>query len=277
VDVGHHTLEYQIPFSDPSGRAGFVATVAVDAFVRDPTEAAQQGAASVKDSLEPALRRAVVEAGGRAEPVSEQDAIAALTTMRQHADATVRETVHEDLRGLPPWLSAQVLSVTVAFDDATQRHHTELLGRTWHGQVIDATTENEKKEATGALAVRALWRDELLPHLSDPSRRVFEVAFANPTDENIAKAVGHANNAELAMTSKVVELLDKMLEQDLVDKDDPVHKIIAALGGRVQQLYLAGGAPALPDPGANDALGSSGDGADELPEEQKGDRDFTDR
>ncbi|MFI4992915.1 MAG: hypothetical protein ACHQCH_04780, partial [Solirubrobacterales bacterium] len=59
VDVSEHTLEFTIPFPDPSGRAGFTATVTVGSAIVDSPTVAASGVTSVKGFLEPALSEAV--------------------------------------------------------------------------------------------------------------------------------------------------------------------------------------------------------------------------
>lgn len=274
VDVGRHTLEYHIPFTDPTGRAGFVATVTVSVQVRDPADVAQHGTMSVKGPLESALRRMIADGSAKIQTVNDVDPTIALITVRQHADKTMREAVHGEVRNLS-WLSAEIESVTVGFDDATRSHHAELVDRTRRGELIDANAENEKKEAAATLGVRKMWRDNLLPQLRDPSRRVFEAAFANPTEENLTNAVTQVNNAEFALLTQGLEILKTTLEKDFVDKDDPVYTTIKAISGKLEQLYLPGSSAALPHPEDQGKLKSAETDDDHRPKRKTGDRDWT--
>lgn len=274
VDVGRHTLEYQIPFSDPTGRAGFVATVTVSVQVRDPAEVAQHGTVSVKGPLKSALRRMIADGSAKIQATNDADPISALVTVRQHADKTMCEAIHGEVRDLS-WLSAEIESVTVGFDDATRCHHAELVDRTRRGELIDVNAENEKKEAAATLAVREVWRDNLLPQLRDPSRRVFEAAFANPTEENLRNAVTQVNNAEFALLTHGLEILKTTLEKDFVDKDDPVYTTIKAISGKLEQLYLPGSSATLPQSADQGKLKSAETDDDHRPKRQTGDRDWT--
>jgi len=288
VDVGYHTLDYAVSFSDPTSRAGFVARVNVRARVRDAGEVTRQGIVSVKDFLLPAVRLVVAQASSTIKPARDPDPIAALAEMRAQAEVHVRRAVQGAVPDVPNWLDAEFVSVTLGFDDGTQRHHAELVNRTRQGELIDANTVNEEKETKAALAVRAIWRDALLPHLSDPSRRVFEVAFANPTQQNLAQAVQQVSTTELELLGQGFDLLTKMVDKDYVDKDDPFYKAIVAMSGKLaNHLYLPGAAGGLSGLSPQDGL-PSGDGEQreeavdhepsevESQEDEKGDRNWSD-
>jgi translation elongation factor EF-G len=277
VDVGHHRLEYRVAFSDPSGHADFITTIAVDTVVVDAVAAVRSGASSVKDALEPTLRHVVVAAGESGEAVTgsrESDASTrksdTLTNMRQRARAKVRQLEGESLEGLPSWLSATILSTTVDFDDGTRRHYNNLVGLEQQGQVIDVTSENDKKVAQGKIVVGDLWRENLLPHLSDSSQRVFEEVFTNPTEENISRAIDKANQRELALLHEVMRSFEMATKDGFFDKDDPT---IRALAGFVRhQLETASGSgQTLVEGETHEVLD-----ADPPPEDQSGDRDFSD-
>lgn len=289
VDVGHHRLDYRVVFSDPSGHADFTATVAVDAVVRDAVELVREGVTNVKDVLEPALRRAVADAGETGEAPasgSVEDQIAALTAMRQQARSRIRGLEEQPLRGLPAWLGAMVISTVVDFADGTRGHYDQLVKLAQHGQVIGATAKNEELRTLGELTVRRLWREDLLPHLSDPSRRVFEQAFAKPTAENIAIAVEQANDREMVLLQEVIRSFENMATQGIVEKDDPGIRAFVALVHRLPEMFTGGGT-ALPAGVSNPALHAESGGvvdaeaeaATEVtppPEDRPGDPDFTD-
>jgi hypothetical protein len=269
VDVGHHRLEYDINFSDPSGHAEFVTTVAVDVAVVDAVEAIRSGISSVKDSLEPALRRAVVDAGESGKDVTDDDEIAALTEMRLRARADVRKLEGETLERLPRWLSAKVLSTTVDFTERTRRHYERLVELAQQGSVIDLTSKNNEKRTKGEISVRKLWREDLLPGLSNSSQRDFERVFANPTAENIAIAVGQANQRELALLQEVVSAFEMAAKEGFIEKDDPTIRALVGFVGHLPQM-ISGSEQALPEPKAPETIE-----AEPGPEEQAGDRDFT--
>lgn len=262
VDISHHTLEYAIPFSDPTGRVSFTARVGVRAAVGDPSEVARQGIVSVKDFLRPAVGQVVVEASGAIESQRDPDPIIALADTRKRADAAVRNAVRGPVVTAPRWLVADFVSVSVGFDAATERHHAELIESARTGEMIVANQANDAKRAEANLAVRAIWRKELLPHLSDPAARIFEVAFADPTRQNLANAVDQVTSSELQYMLQGFEVLRTMVDKDFVDKDDPVYAAIQAMSGKLAHVYLPGAAAALSSPAAAGGLGA-GDAADE--------------
>jgi hypothetical protein len=270
VDVGHHRLDYSVSFSDPSGRADFLAAIAVDAAVVDAVKAIRSGISSIKDSLEPALRRAVVDAGEAGEEVTDDDEIAAFTDMRLRARAAIRKLEGEMLEGLPGWLSAKILSTTVDFADGTQGHYKRLVELAQQGSVIDRTSKNNEKRTEGEISVRKLWREDLLPGLSNSSQRDFERVFANPTAENIAIAVGQANQRELALLQEVVGAFEMAAKEGFIEKDDPTIRALVGFVGHLPQM-IAGSGQALPEAKAPEVIE-----ADPAPEEQVGDRDFSD-
>lgn len=283
VDVGHHTLEYAIPFLDPSGKVGFTATVSVSVTVSDPQAAAGEGSRSVKSLLMPLLRDEVIRAASQIQPAAapngeDPEPIAMLTSARQHADETVREALTRGPHNQPGWLSLQVVSVSVAFDEQTARHHAELVERARRGELIEAGAMNDRREAEGSVMVRDVWRKSLLPHLSNPSQRVFEVAFANPTDQNIAMVSAQATANELALLSQALEMIETMVEKNMVDKDDPIYATIKTISGRLDGVFLPGVSPVPIAPAASkQGLDAPTDVLqDPQPEEEPGDRDWSD-
>lgn len=283
VDIGYHTLDYTVGLSDPTGRAGFTARVSVRASVCDAGGVTRQGVTSVRDFVLPAVRRAVVQAGSVIEPSVKQNPIAALTETRQRADAGVRSLADGPVSGIPDWLEAEFVSVTLDFDDATRRHLAELVDRTRQGELVDVDSVVQAKKTKAELAMRTLWREELLPHLSDPAQRVFEVAFANPTQANLAKAVDQVSHEEMVLVSEGFELLKTMVNNDYVDKDDPFYAAILAMNEKMSHLYLRGTAAALSAGSTKAELPTAGDepptdALDHDPpdvEEERGDRDWT--
>lgn len=282
IDVGDHTLEYEVPFFDPTGRIELKARVSVRASVCDPTEVAARGIVSVKKDLESAIQEVVYGAVDATKPVRERDAVSALNESRRRAEVSVRSAARGTVPDVPRWLDAKFLSVSVSLDGATSRQRADLVGSEFKGQKIDAEALNDAKSARAEAAIRAIWRDELLPYLSDPTQRVFEVAFADPSRENLARAVDQVSGAELRLLSEGFELLQTMVEKDYVDKDDPFYTAIVAMSGKLAHLYLPGAATALAGPGATPEL-PNGDGTadDDVADyadadAQDGDRDFRD-
>ncbi len=93
--------------------------------------------------------------------------------------------------------------------------------------MIDVTSENDKKVAQGKIVVGDLWRENLLPHLSDSSQRVFEEVFLNPTEENIARAIDKTNQRELALLHEVMRSFEMATKDGFFDKDDPTIRALA--------------------------------------------------
>jgi hypothetical protein len=288
VDVSPHTLAYEIPLLDPAGRAGFVATVTVTCSVDDALAAARQGVTSVKSFLEPAIVNAVNRSyieNGPARP----DPILALNDVRQQAEAAVRQSVEgERIEGSPEWLSARVASVLVRFDEETAKHHAELVGLARAGQVIDADAGNQDKERTHAIRTRAEWRDALVPYLSDPAKRAFEIVLSDPTDRNIAAVVAQVNDADRERRDALVNLLQTMIAKDYVDKGDPMYEAAVDLLNSLRSGAYSAGPPAVEAGSQRRELGDAEvvdepdvidapEVIDEAPEEEPGDRNWNDR
>jgi hypothetical protein len=289
VDVGHHRLDYRVRFSDPSGSADFVATVAVDVAVRDAVELVRQGVSSVKDVLEPALRRLVVDAGESGDSDDEEfedDQIKTLKQMRKRARERIGVLQREPVSSIPAWLVATVESTVVEFDERTQRHHDELIAVVQTGHVNAATAKNDEDKVRFRIRARQLWREDLIPHLSDPSRRVFEQVLDNPTSENIAIAVNQANEREMMLLQEVIRSFESMAKDGIVEKDDPGIRAFVALVQRLPEMFSGGGAaltagapsPAL-DAESKVAVDAEAEAETEVtppPDVQPGDRDFSD-
>jgi hypothetical protein len=289
VDVGHHRLDYRVRFSDPSGSADFVATISVDVAVRDAVEFVRQGSYSVKDVLEPALRRAVAEAGESGDSddaLLDEDQSKVLKQMRKQARERIAMLQREPVRGVPSWLAATVEATAVEFDERTQRHHDELVAVAQAGRVNAATAKNDEDKVRFQIRTRQLWREDLIPHLSDPSRRVFEQVLDNPTSANIERAVNQANDRELLLLQQVIGSFESMAKEGIVEKDDPGVRAFVALVQRLPEMFTGGGAalPAgTPSPVLDAESGRVVDAEAEAetevtpaPEERPGDRDFSD-
>jgi hypothetical protein len=99
---------------------------------------------------------------------------------------------------------------------------------------------------------------------------VFEQVYANPTDANIAAAVTQANERELMILQEVLRSYENLAKDGFVDKDDPTIRALAGLVNRLPSL-IAGAEPALPE-----GEERAGVYAAPPPEDQPGDRDFSD-
>ena len=232
VDLRPHILEYQIQFSDPTGRAGFIATVTVNSSVKDAEEVAKEGATSVKDILVPALREAIERASDKGHSVDKDDPVSALGTMRIHASKAAKGLVG-DVKGIPSWLVAKVTAVSVDFDAATDSHRNELIKRSRDGQLIVAAGNNEKIEKTTAMEIRGIVRDSLTPHLANPATRAIEVVAGDPSPENINALVSTLNGIEGDQQRATIALLQELIDKDYLDKEDPIYKAIVDVAARV--------------------------------------------
>ncbi len=271
VDMRHHRLEYRPTFSDASGRANFVAHVALDANVVDPVEMLGYGAAGVKDVLEPALNRAIADAVKADRSAHDESDAAMLAHMRQEVADRLRSLESRPLDGVPAWISATVQTIQVDFDQGTREHYEELVKLEQRLQLTDVRQKNEQKETEGKIKIRDLWREDLLPRLSNSSSRGFEEVYANPTDENIRAAVHQANERDLLILREVLGTYEKMARDGFYEKDDPTVRALSKLVSSLPGL--------IPSSDQRLQEGDSGsviDAASQAPEAQPGDRDFSD-
>jgi hypothetical protein len=258
VDVGEHPLAYDVGFLDPSGQAGFVATVSVRCSVKDPAAAATQGATGVRQFVEPAIQQAVARASRDIPPATEVDGpIAVLTRLLDHADATVRESVSGAVDDLPRWLEARVTSARVQFDEATAKHRAELVATTRDIDMTKLTGDKDRLAAENEMRVRTIVRESLGPYLANPVMRSFETVFANPSPENIDRVVNQvtANDHEL-----VLGILQNLADNDFIDKGD------AAVNAAIDALLAAlKGVPfkSAAELGGGDSSGALGGGGDD--------------
>lgn len=270
VDVSEHVLNYEVPFTEPSGRAGLVAALAVRCSVSDPAVAAQQGVRRVRDFLESALQDEVARASSQMVSADSSDPVAVLGDLQRNADAALKEALRGDggqVEDLPSWLQARVTSVTVRLDAATAEHRDVLVKQKRRGELIDLAGHNEQKEKANAMKVRAIVRDSLGEHLANPAMNSFEVVFADPSPENISAVVGHVNAANHEL---ILNVLQNFTENDLIDKDDKVFNataealINAMKGTPFQSAGMLGGSEPAPEIGAADDDADDGDSSDTI-------------
>lgn len=273
IDVGDHMLEYEVPFYDPSGRFKLKAHVSVRASVSDPTEAAARGVKSVRNDLESAVRQVIFDATDEAESVEGGTPIAALNESRRRAEISIRRFARGNVPGLPGWLNAVFGAVSVSLDGKTQDHLDNLVGTSFESEMLDASRINTEKKVRGEVAVRAIWRDELLPHLSNPAARLFEAAFADPSQANIARAVDQVAASDMRAMLEGFELLRTMVDKDHVDKGDPFYTAIEAMCGRMAHVYMPGAAAALGGPAAKEELPVGDDPAEHVIDHEPSDVD----
>ncbi len=185
VDVSDHTLEFAVAFADHTGRASFVADVTVMCSVANPAEAARRGITSVKQVLEPVLRRTVVRAAAEMTRVEEEDAILALSETRKRAASAV-QTIEDTPIDIPGgWLAGHVMSATVRFDDETAKHLAGLVARSRDAEVIGADGANDMIRTGNAMNVRDLVRARLGVHLANPATRASQVVCCGVTARRV--------------------------------------------------------------------------------------------
>jgi len=262
VDVGEHPLTYDVGFSDPSGQAGFVATVSVRCSVKDASTAAVQGATGVRRFVEPALQQAVARTGRGIPPATDVDGpVATLTKLLDNADATVRESVTGAVDDLPGWLEARVTSARVQFDEETAKHHAELVATTRDIDVERLTGDKDRLHMENEMSVRAIVRENLAPYLADPVMRGFETVFADPSPANVDRVVGQVTATNRDM---ILSILERLAEKDLLDKGDAaVNGAVEALLAALKGVPFESGAAALGAGGVAGALGGGSEAGED--------------
>jgi hypothetical protein len=215
VDVSEHTLELVVPFRDPTGLAGFAATVTVGTRVKDSMTAAALGVGSVRAAIAPVVSQAVAEAARMApSSVQAQDPVSSLNEARAAAEDALRENLRGEVVGLPTWLHGTVKSVNVAFDEGTNTHYADLVERSRERQRIDAEHDNTDLQTTRGLNRDEIVRQALSRHLTNPATRSFEAAFKDPTPANIERAVAEANTNEARERQLMVDVLTQLISAD---------------------------------------------------------------
>jgi hypothetical protein len=248
VDTSEHTLEFKIPFRDPTGLAGFDATVTVGAAVANSSQVASLGVTSVKDFLEPLLNEEVTDGSKSVAAITDDNPIAALNEARSAAEAALREKVRGAIEDAPPWIKATVKSINVAFDAATNTHYDELVERGREKQRIDAVADNEELETQRTIKRDALWREALSDHLSDPGMRSFEAVFRDPTPQNIDRAVQAVNASEAADRELTAEILTQLITKNHLHDWGEVGEAVEQIRQAIKGGNAQGGRQALNAP-----------------------------
>lgn len=244
VDVRSHSLEYEISFPDPSGLAGFVATIDLSVAVSDPTGAVRQGAESVEEIVRPALQNAVRKAHNASEPPGQADPVATLNALRVAADRNLEELLGP-LAGIPDWLEAKVISVSVGLDEATEEHREQLVSKHRQVALADADGLSEAAKARNEIMVRKLW-EEGFTNLADPEKRALARIAADPSRENIDRVVGLFDQIDEQRRAAIVEALRDAINKDHFAEDEAIHGAISALAEQFSnpQHALGSGEPA---------------------------------
>lgn len=228
VDVRSHPLEYEIPFADPSGLAGFIATIDVSVAVSDPVGAVRDGAESTEAIVRPALQNAVRRAHAASGPPPEMDPVAVLNALRVTADRNL-EALLGPLPEIADWLSAKVTSVSVELDEATKEHREQLLSKLRAVAIADADGQSDLAKAKNDIMVRRAWEDGFADHLADPEKRALARIAADPSRENIDRVVGQFDQIEEQGRAAIVEMLREAINNGYFAEDDAIHNAISAL------------------------------------------------
>jgi len=261
IDVGAHRLRYEVDFSDPSGSAGFIATISVEASVQDTEGAARDGCTSAGEILVPLLREAIEIAVGSSSPAVGEEPIAALSAMRAQTREAARSLVGTE-PSVPSWLSATVTSVSVDFDETTAKRHADLIEKKHGAHLIAAEGENEQMKAKTAMEIRDIVRNSLEPHLRDSMGREIEVVVSNPTTENINAFASKMADTELGRQQALFAFVQSLIDKDFLDKEDPMYRTLVQVSSRALEGLYEGGPPALGGgTGANEI--SAGEDLDE--------------
>jgi hypothetical protein len=257
VDVRNHSLEYEISFPDPSGLAGFIATVDVAAVVCDPKEAVAQGAESVEDILRPTLQSAIRKAhNGLPSPDGGADPVAVLNTLRLGAAKNLEDLV-KAVPNTPKWLSATVTSVAVQLDDATERHRSELVEKFREVALANADGQSDAAKARNRLEVHKIWEEGFANRLADPEKRALARIAADPSRENIDRVAGEFDQIEAQGRAAIVEVLREAVNKGYFAEDDAIYNTISAMEKQYgnQHHALGGGeSPKQVDAAAGDEV-----------------------
>ena len=220
VDVRSHPLKYEIRFQDPSGLAGFVAEISVNARVSDPEAAVAEAADSVEDLLRPSLQKAVRAAHSKAPPTGEEESsVTVLNNLRLTATQSL-ESFLGPLDDVADWLSAKVSAVTVELDEETERHRVELIKKKREVAVADADGQSEAAKARNELAVRRIWEEGLADRLADPERRALMRLAADPTKQNIDDVAAEFNQLDAERRAAVLGFFRLAVEEGHFPEDE---------------------------------------------------------
>lgn len=251
VDVSAHMLEHTVSFRDPTGQVGLQAAVSVRCSVIDPCAVAEKPPGSVGRIVQTALREAIARIASEAAPSTDQsaDTVAALTEARRSAEQQLRQAlVGKACTLAEPAIEAEVESVSVSFDDATQEYYTQLIAGVRDDTMRGAERGREVTETAHEIGLRKQWRDALTPYLSNPALAALELVFADPSQQNIAKVVDHLNSTEESMREQVFHVLSSLIEKDHLHKTSELPAAVDAIMGswqRRQQPSLS--APSSPN------------------------------
>jgi hypothetical protein len=230
VDTREHMLEHHARLQEPSGSAGFVATIVVACAVSDAAMVAARGIEGVRGVVAGALDSATAEIAMTLEPLGDGDPLRALNAARLAAERALQARLQRAADGEHAgWLSVRVESVALAFDDVTRQLHSDLLGRSHKGHVSAADAKQEERDIDHKIEMRARWREALSPYLTAPGTRAIEHVLDNPSAENIAQVVDHLNATEAKQQEQVYEVLKELIKEKYVHDPSEVPKVMKAI------------------------------------------------
>jgi hypothetical protein len=235
VDIAEHTLELHIPFEDPGGRAGYVASLAVGARVSSSAKLAKSGASSVKESLAPALVEAVASCALTIKASSGSTPVDTLNRSRSTALATLRKSLRKNLVSLPDWLAVDVRSIALEFNAPTQRHYDDLVKHGREEEIAAATADVKRIKTKQAIDESKQWKDAVAELLGDPVTKPLAGALLEPTPESVKDAVDQMNAADALARERSYEVLVSLINNNYLHKtgelSDVMNEIRAGLRG----------------------------------------------
>ena len=228
VDVRDKSLEYEIPFPDPSGIAGFVAVIDVTASVVNPQGAISAGAESVENIFRPVLQNAVRKAHRNSAVDESRDPVAILNDLRLAAGENV-EALVGPVEGLPEWLAARVTAVSVDFDEATSKHREDLVRRKRAAVLADADTESEAAQARGRVKVQRIWEEGFANRLADPERRALARIATDPSPENVDRVAAQFDAIEADGRTAMVGFFQVALEKGYFPEEKSILEALQSM------------------------------------------------
>lgn len=216
IDTADHELHFPFSFASADGQAGYVIEVLVVARVTDPQAVAHRRVGKVGKHITPALRT-TISAALSSDHGHGDDTVPGLNRDRRAIEASVRGRVITGLESsVGGWLTYQALDITVAFDPATQAHLDALVEQARNAQLGVIDLRNEEGSVGAKIAIQTQWTTFLKKQMSDPTSRAVAAAAADPTPENIAKAVAQLDEDDKWTRVEIVSILNKLIDKDFV-------------------------------------------------------------
>jgi hypothetical protein len=219
VDVTRRNLSYTFPSVQISPEATADITLVCAIEVLAAEKVVEGRVTSAREAFEPSLRELVVTSVN----ASAATVNMAATTNPRDRLASARTAAEQDLRSKLAMkslnagdaLSARIISVDLRFDSAT----TQRLSR-----LQDASTE---------ASVRTLWRNELAPHLKNPTTRALEEIFANPGPEGISAVLRRLEESDQQEQLAILNVVDSMINQKMADTPDEAVRFYAQVSDAI--------------------------------------------